>query len=135
MIALLQETLDTIQSEGGEYNKSFDLVDQLLLRYGESDLANRLYSEIESLYPWETVADLFGILIWSTSDNGSALTKVTDNWITECNEERKVSIALHLDTYPFHDAAEMNEKLEKVSVKFPALKNRCVELINSRSSQ
>lgn len=133
MKAILSITLDCIERENGEFDKSFDLVDLVVDEFGEDDLASKLYKEIEPSISWKVVADLYAILIWSTSDNGAKLKRTTDHWISECEDERKIMVALHLDTYPFIDGAEMVEKLEKVAKRFPSLSVRCNELIQSRS--
>jgi hypothetical protein len=78
------------------------------------------------------VADLFAILIWSTSDNGHELTETTEQWLLEAKDVRKVQIALHLDVYPFLDHSKMNEVLTKVASELPSVANRCNELIKSR---
>ena len=84
--SILAETLAAIRSERGEkFDRSFTLVDRLLAEFGEGDLAERLYAAIPIECPWEVVADLFGILQWSTSDNGAALSRATTpqaGWVT-----------------------------------------------------
>ena len=132
MTKILEQALNSILKEDGEFNESFTLVDKLLLEYGEVDLAERLYSDIDKDWPVKVICDLFGILIWSTSDNGTALTQVTDRWITECICERKVAIAIDLETYPFRSFEEMERKLNVVSSKFPGLSPKCESLIESR---
>jgi hypothetical protein len=130
--SVLQETLSTIELEDGEFNKSFDLVNKLLVIYGERNLAERLYSEIPSECSWKVVANLFAILIWSTTDNGTALTEVTDNWLVEGNDVRKIQIALNLDTYPFQNRDRMIEVLSKLAIRYPEVSAKCSELIASR---
>ncbi|WP_237066876.1 hypothetical protein [Microbulbifer guangxiensis] len=132
MDKLLKETLECIALENEEYDKSYDLVGQIVESCGEDGLTNRLYSEIDSTVPWKVVADLYSILIWSTSDNGAAISRETEKWIIECSDERKISIALHLDTYPFLDLKEMVDQLNAVAEKFPRLKDKCNYLITSR---
>ena len=133
MNTLLTETLECIAIESGDFDKSFGLVDRLIEDYGEADLTQRLYADIDQSVPWEIVADLFSILIWSTSDNGTSLTDVTEQWITECDDERKIAIALNIDVYPFISEIEMINKLKLVADNFPNLKQRCMALIFSRT--
>ncbi len=128
----LTTVLDSIAAESPHFDKSFALVDQLLLAYGEDDLANRLISEIDETTDWRVVADLFGILQWSTSDNGYALMRATEQWLRDCNNERKVNIALHLDTFPFKDKGEMQTILELVANRFPSSREQCMRLLESR---
>jgi hypothetical protein len=132
MNEILARTLESIAAESPTFDKSFALVDELLTVYGEHDLGDRLLSDIDDTVHWEVVADLLGILQWSTSDNGHAITAAAEHWLLECDDERKVKIALSLDTYPFTDKEKMNAILDIVARKFPSTKARCAELIASR---
>ena len=129
---LVTETLDTIAAERGNFNRSFDLVNDVIRRFGEAGLAERLYEAIPREQPWQDVADLFGILIWSTSDNGRALPRTTEHWLRDASDARQVQIALHLDVYPFLDRETMEQVLGEVPAKFPEVAERCRELIESR---
>jgi len=80
------------------------------------------------------VADLYGILIWSTEDNGSQIIKTAEEWLAECNDYRKVHVSMHLDIYPFRTPKEMAKAFEKVMQTFPNLKATCKELIESRGN-
>lgn len=135
MDILLTETLECIERESENFDKSYDLVDLVVEKYGEEGLAERLYSEIDKDIHWKVVADLYAILIWSTSDNGAQLIQTTDRWISECKDERKINIALNLDTFPFRRKTEMVEKLHVAAHKFPALSEKCNKLIQSRSER
>jgi len=131
--SILTKPLATIASErGGRFDRSFDLVDRLLAEFGEADMAERLYAAIPSECPWEVVSDLFGILLWSTSDNGAALSRVTEGWLRVGEDLRRVRVALHLDSYPFGDRSEMEQVLRQVAAKQPDVAARCEELIESR---
>lgn len=132
MNAILLRALETIAAESPKFDKSFELVDELLLAYGEHELADRLFSEIGAAVDWRVVADLFGLLQWSTSDNGRSIAAAAERWLRECDNERKVNIALNLDTYPFRDKAEMQAILQLVARKFPSLETQCTRLIGSR---
>ncbi|MEW6129431.1 MAG: hypothetical protein AB1757_20490 [Acidobacteriota bacterium] len=134
MNRILQDTLAMIKAErGGSGSERFALVDKLLLEYGENNLAERLYNDIPPEWTWGIVADLFAILIWSTSDNGHALTNVTDQWLEQGDDLRKIQIALHLDTYPFLQRDKMNSVLSSLATRYPIVADRCNELILSRS--
>lgn len=135
MSKLLEETLSAIQTERrGEFDRSFDLVDDLLAEYGENNLAERLYQEISPKWHWEVIADLFAILIWSTSDNGCyALTTVTDQWLQEGDDIRKIQIALHLDIFPFLYPDQMSNVLTNIAERYPEVAAQCEELIGSRN--
>ena len=133
MNILLNKTLNTIEEEASDYTESFKLVNQLLIEYGEGNLAARLYSDIDLVVNWELVAKLFSILIWQTSDNGTALIKETEKWITDCENERKINIAINLDIFPFSDFNEMRLKLEKAVILFPSISKQSNYLINTRT--
>lgn len=128
----LARALKAIAAESPQFDKSFELVDELVLAYGENALADRLITEIDAAIDWRVVAELFGILQWSTSDNGHAIAAAAERWLRECNDERKVNIALNLDTYPFRDKAEMHAVLRVVASKFPSSKIQCERLVASR---
>lgn len=130
---ILMETLAAIGAErGGQFDRSFALVNRLLAEFGEADLAERLYSAIPSECPWEVVADLFGILQWSTRNNGAALNKAAEGWLRVGEDLRRIRIALFLDTYPFVDRYEMERVLKGIAALHPEVASRCNELIESR---
>ena len=135
MDELITKTLECIEKESGKFDKSFDYADLILNKYGEHNLADSLYDKIDHSIKWKNIADLYCIFIWTTSDNGAQFSQITNRWITECNCERKINIALHLDIYPFLNEREMAEKLKFVSNNFPTLSSRCIELINSRMAK
>ncbi len=134
MRPILKETLKQIKIESKEdhFNKSFGLVDKLLNEYGEKNLASRLYKEIDSSIDWTVIADLFGILVWSTSDNGHLLSKETEKWLIEADNPRKIKIALNLDVYPFLERQKMEEVLTEVIATHPDLAMMCNDIIESR---
>ena len=110
------------------------MVDCLINEYGEDNLAYRLYDEIDKSIDWNIVSDLFCILIWSTSDNGTQLTKETNKWLIEAKDIRKIKIALNLDVYPFKEQKQMELVLNNIKSKYPDLAQRCTSLIASRQS-
>lgn len=131
---ILQQTLAAIQNERDQsFDKSFELADDLLAEYGESNLAERLYQEIPSDCPWEIVADLFAILVWSLSDPGSSsLIDTTNRWLSQGDDLRKIQIALNIDIHPFAEQATMVDVLSRVASRYPDVAPRCRELITSR---
>ncbi|MEM8530417.1 MAG: hypothetical protein AAGF95_06220 [Chloroflexota bacterium] len=134
MTELLQHTLAIIDTERPYFADSFELVDQLLATYGENDLANRLYVDISEAVSWEIVVDLFNILLWSTSDNGHALTQLTDEWLRNGTDLRRIMIALHMDSFPFRNKAEMEQVLSELAIRHPTVHGRCYELIAAWSA-
>jgi hypothetical protein len=131
--AILTQTLETIAAErGGRFDRSFGLVKKLLADFGDGDLAERLYAAIPDDCSWEIVADLFGILEWSTDDNGAALRRAAEGWLRDSDDLRRIRVALHLDTYPFLDRTEMERVLRDLAAHYPEVAVRCGELIESR---
>jgi hypothetical protein len=131
---LLTETLDAIamERERSAHDRSFRLARELLKELGEHDLAARLYSAIPPDRPWRDVADLFNILIWSTSDNGHALAKATEQWLRNGTDARRTHIALHLDGCPFTTFIEMEAILNRLAQSLPEVEEECEELIELR---
>jgi hypothetical protein len=130
---IVLETLAAIEAErGGPFDRSFALAHCLLAEFGEADLAERLYAAIPADCPWEIVADLFGILQWSTQDNGAALSRAMEGWLQAGQDLRKIRIALFQDSYPFLDCQEMERVLRDVTAQYPEVAGRCGELIESR---
>jgi len=132
---VLQTALEAIRRERptGSFSGAFDCVDTVIETFGETDLTARLESTIEDSWSWEVVADLFGILVWSTSDNGDALMRTAERWLQECDDLRRLQIALHLDVFPFAEPARMQTVLSKVAAAFPQLESRCSELVAERA--
>jgi hypothetical protein len=110
-----------------------DVLSALVQEFGENGLADRLYSEIPRSVPYEVVCDLFDLLAWRTNDNGASVTRTIEDWLRKSQDSRKLSIALHLEVYPFVDESEMKEVLSKLASKNSALAYRCNELIKSRT--
>lgn len=132
MSKLLAETLKEIECERPRYDLSFTLADKLVAQYGEQELPDKLYEGCDSSVKWPVIADLFSILIWSTSDNGQALMRTMERWIIECNDERKVNIAINLDCAPFRYLPDMMRYLGAASEKFPSTRVQCANLLNWR---
>jgi hypothetical protein len=132
MRQILADTVAVIADERPAFSRSFDLVQQLVQDYGENNLAQRLAEEIPETVPWEIVADLFSILVWSTSDNGTALCRTTENWLRKADNLWRIRIALDIDVYPFLDRVEMEDVLTRVAELYPAVSDECEKLIKSR---
>ena len=132
---LILRTLDTIAVERDNFDHSFDLVQQIVGEFGEDHLAERLYGLIPHERPWQDIADMFGFLVWCTSDNGGELMETMDAWLQSADDERKVLIALNIDIYPFRDQAEMKRVLTSVALRWPNAAARCAELIRTRGAE
>ena len=118
----------------GKFDQSFASVAALIPHYLPAALADRLVTDIPSTVAWEVVADILGILIWSTDDNGSAIMRAAERWLVEAQDLRRIRIALHLDVYPFATADEMRKVFAVVAHRFPELAPRCVALADARTA-
>jgi len=112
MTPILTRCIESICSERDSgWNETFDVVDQLVKDYGEERLANRVVEEVPRTVPFEVVADLLSILIWSTSDNGCSITNSANLWLRDQTDTRKVLIALNLEVIPFSSEDEAKQVL------------------------
>ena len=103
----LAETLVAIEVEpGGQFDRGVALVERLISEFGEVDLAERFDQAIPIESSWEVVANLFGILLWSASDNVAAISQATDGWFRGEVDLRRIRVALHRDGDPFLDRSE-----------------------------
>jgi len=134
MSTVLGNALETIEKErsSNRFHDAFTAVDEVLKEWGENQLADRLVGAIPSTVSWEVVADLLGILTWSTSDNGAAIMRTAERWLREGDDNRKLQIALNLDAYPFRDRTEMEQVLGHLSEVNSVVAARCQVFIATR---
>lgn len=112
MTPVLTKCIESICSErDGEWDTTFDIVNQLVKDYGEEKLADRVVEEVPRTIPFEVVADLLSILLWSTSDNGRSIADSANLWLREQTDTRKVLIALNLEVIPFASEADAKQVL------------------------
>jgi hypothetical protein len=132
----LSQALEAVARERGQgFNGASHTASLLVAEWGESNLAERLLTEVPASVPWEVAADLLGILQWSTQDNGAAISRQADLWLIEAKDPRRIQVALHLDTYPFRSIAQMSAVLAEVATHHPEVANRCTQLIHQRRGQ
>jgi hypothetical protein len=128
LVVAALEQVATLRASGFRGDDS--AVCQLLKEYGEShDLADKLWSDLPNGCGREDVADLLTLWSWRTNDNGAAIVRTLEGWVSECSDESKVWVALHQDAYPFVAHAERIGRLAKVAVQFPSLGHRCEAMI------
>jgi hypothetical protein len=108
----------------------FDSVHQLVEEYGESGLADRVINEVPRIVPFEVVADLLNILIWSTSDNGSAITTSANSWLRDQTDNRKILIALNLGVIPFSSEYETKDVLIPLMQSNSHVSSHCARMLN-----
>ena len=131
--ALLTTTLECIAREAPGFDESFKLAEQILESYGETNIAQVLYGDIDPHTKWKPIADLLGILIWSTSDNGEAIMRTAEGWLLRGTDIRRIRIAVNLDVYPFNDAATMESVFSEIATRYPTMECELSQLINDRS--
>ncbi len=136
MNEVLSHAIQAVASErGGKFDDAFRAAKVLVAEYGETDIANRIALEVPDSVSWEVVADLLGILQWSTEDNGASIHYSAERWLLDGDDLRKIQIALHLDTYPFIDLQRMRQVLEYLAQTRPEVAARCRTLIEQRSAE
>lgn len=111
---------------------TFDLVDQIVKGQGEVGIADWVVDSSPPMTPWESLAEILAIMIWSTSDNGRGIVRDAERWLALGVDERRVFVALNLDVYPFRDPSEMESVLARVASAFPRQAELCVSMVASR---
>ena len=133
--ANLIHCLQTITEEAPNFDTSFACAERCLKLLGESDdIADRLFDLAPPEFPWQSLADVLGMWMWMTSDNGAAILHTTERWLEEATDERKCLIALNLDAYPFQNADQMRDVLLRVSLLSLELREQCLVLMASRQN-
>ena len=129
----LFQCLMVIGQESPNFDTSFACAEKCLKLLGESDdIADRLLDLSPPEFPWQSLADVLGIWMWMTSDNGTAILQAAERWLEEATDERKCLIALNLDAYPFQNADQMREVFLRVSLLSLELREQCLTLLASR---
>jgi hypothetical protein len=82
--------------------------------------------------PADALAEVFDRMIWCLDDNGGALLQVREQWLVSEDRDR-VEIALAMqETFPFQEAAKMNEVFARISAKWPELAASCEAIRQAR---
>ncbi len=116
-----------------KFDQSFARVAALVPEYPPEELADVLIDDIPIAIPWEVVADILGILIWSTEDNGSSIMRTAEKWLLEAQDLRRIQVALNLDVYPFKTNDQMQRVLTEVVQRFPEVDLISRALIDCRA--
>jgi len=136
MNTVLQEAVSIVASERStQFNKAHEAARSVLEAFGEEGIAERVASEIPGTVSWEVVADLLGLLVWSTRDNGASIRRQAEQWLIQGSNLREVQIALHLEAYPFEELENMEHVFSQVAKSFPTVVRRCEALIKERREQ
>jgi hypothetical protein len=133
---VLEEAINSICLERDTgWDTSFNAVRSLVEEYGEQQLADRLVDEIPRSMPFEAVADLLNFLIWSTSDNGHAITTAANSWLRKQADTRRILIALNLDVIPFQSEDEAKQILAPIKAKNPIAMPHCARMLDTVAKQ
>ena len=98
------------------------------------DVLEFLYKHKAPALRFEDLAEVLDQLIWCLDDNGEALLRVRESWLTS-DDRGRVELALAMrETFPFRDAAQMVEVLTQISGRWPDLRDTCEKLIQARSA-
>jgi hypothetical protein len=93
------------------------------------DVMDFLYEHRSNGLPPHGLAAVFDQLFWTMEDNGDALCRVAEDWMRG-DDENRVAIVLAMDSvYPFHGGAQMISELDRIAVRWPALAQRCSEIV------
>ena len=96
-------------------------------------IMDTLYLHRAPNLPHTVLADIFDRLIWCLDDNGEALLKVRERWLSS-GDRGRVDLALAMDeTFPFGSAQQMKDALSRISAKWPDLEAQCNKLIEGRA--
>ncbi len=112
---------------------TFSLVDQLIREQGEDGIADWVVDSSPMMTPWESVAAILAIMIWSTSDNGTRIKRDAERWLASGADERRAFVAMNLDVYPFRDRRQMESVLLEVAAAFPNQAELCASMVASRN--
>jgi hypothetical protein len=95
MNTVLQEAVSTIANERStKFNKAHEAARSVLETFGEERIAERVASEVPDTVAWAVVADLLGLLVWCTRDNGASIHRQAEQWLIQGSSLRKVQMTL-----------------------------------------
>ncbi len=133
--AILEEALNLIEQERPDrYDAAFEAVDRVVETFGEDGLADAVFDTAPMSTTPCLLSDLLSIAAWQTSDNGAAISRTCEGWLRETSDVRKARVALHLEVFPFKNRSDMEQVLQDLAHRLPAIAHRCAELIEARRS-
>lgn len=115
MNTTLKMTIETICKERDMgWDAAHDWVDKLMEEYGESNFAAKVFDNVPRSIPFEIIADIFNMGIWSGNNNGRDIINTTNDWLKACNDTRKMLVALNLEVLPYKNKEEAIQALKEV---------------------
>lgn len=111
-------------------DRIFDLVDELLGKYEDTDYPN-LILDASPDTEVHKIGCLFDILLWSTRDEGARIQLCRNVWL-EQSDERKIAVALCIsNVYPTADFPKFVLQLKQIEADFPALTPLCAHWLSA----
>jgi hypothetical protein len=101
----------------------------------DGDVAEGLWKVIPADTSAVMVADLLSLWTWRTDDNGSAIMRTAEKWITNLDDPRRIEAALQMDGYPFLDPVERKRRLQLTQERYPHLSELCRPIIEYTESR
>jgi hypothetical protein len=96
-------------------------------------IMNSLFEHRAPGLPPNALAEIFDRMIWCLDDEGAALLRIREAWLTS-GDRGRVEVALAMDeTFPFADPKKMGEVLGNISAKWPDLALRCRNIQTARA--
>ena len=131
--ALARAVDAVVEERPGAFHAAFASVAALVPHYQLDTVADRIVDDIPATIPWEVAADLLGMLMWTTMDNGASIVRAAEQWLNAAVDLRRVQIALSLDVYPFKNNQAMQHVLANVARRFPDLAQQCDRCVAERA--
>ena len=128
---VIKALLQVQELRRADFRGDDSIICELLKSYSDDEsVAEVLWDELPSECDVQDIADLLALWSWRDNDNGAQVMRTLEHWIIQLVDERRVAVALNLDAYPFTDPAERVVYLKKAGEKYPALQNKCREIID-----
>jgi hypothetical protein len=102
-----------------------------MLSTGVENIADMLFRCRADNFPADALADIFGRLVWAMHDNGAEITEAMCRWV-ESGDLEQARVALAMDkVFLYRSRVEMVAAFDGVCARFPELRKRCDEILNS----
>jgi hypothetical protein len=136
MNTILASAFETIRLERAVgFREAHVHARKVLNELGASGIADQVLNATSKDVPCEDIADLLGMLFWNGNDEGAGIRRDAEHWLRASADERRLCVALHLESFPFATSEEMGKVLSRVAESHPKLRERCLYLIAQRGSK
>jgi hypothetical protein len=111
-----------------------DCVEELMRIVGSDDVGEVVAHGVdEGLLTRAQASSVLNVATWSGSDNGAALQRTLNLWLSRGENLTRVWLAIHHDVFPMMTKSEMIAALEQIAAKFPELRERSEYLVRQRT--